>query len=336
MKYIITGGLGFIGSAIIKKLVKNKNNIVLNIDKVTYAANKNINQYFGKFKNYNFQKIDISNYNKLKKAIFSFEPNVIINCAAETHVDNSIKSPNSFIKTNIFGTYNLLVISEEYHNKVNKNFFKFHHVSTDEVFGEITDLKKKFNEKSPYRPNSPYSASKASSDHLVSAWARTYNLPITMSNSCNNYGPNQHFEKLIPVIIKNAFLQKKIPIYGNGNQIREWIHVDDNADIIIKISKSKTINENFCIGSGYEISNLKLCKIICNMMDKKNKNHKNNIQKYSNLIQFVKDRPGHDFRYALNSSKVKKAFGWKPKINIENGLSKTINYYVRLLSKEKK
>lgn len=336
MKYIVTGGLGFIGSAIIKKLIKNKNNEVLNIDKITYAANKKIHKEFNNFTNYKFKKIDISNYRKIHRAIFSFKPNIIINCAAETHVDNSIKSPKSFIKTNIFGTYNLLNVSADYYKKNNKLFFKFHHVSTDEVFGEIKNLKSKFNEHSPYAPNSPYSASKAASDHLVSAWSRTYNLPITMSNSCNNYGPNQHFEKLIPVIIYKAFSQKKIPIYGNGAQIREWIHVDDNADIIIKISKSKIVNENFCIGSGYEISNLKLCKIICNMMDKKNKNLKKNIKKYSNLIHFVKDRPGHDFRYALNSSKVKRVFGWKPKISIENGLSRTINYYFRLLGREKK
>ena len=322
-KIIVTGGYGFIGSAIIRKLIKT-NKHILNIDSLTYASD--LKSLPSQSKNYQFIKLNICNYNNLKKTILKFKPDLLIHCAAETHVDNSINSPYKFIKSNIIGTYNLLQICTEYYKNYNNKFI-FHHISTDEVFGELTNLKDKFNEESLYKPNSPYSASKASSDHLVSSWRRTYGLPANITNCSNNYGPYQNKEKLIPVIIKNCFFQKKIPIYGKGLQRRDWLYVDDHANAILKISKNKIVNENFCISGNYETSNIELCKKICIIMDGKYPKRLKNIKSHLDLIDYVKDRPGHDFRYAINSSKIKKYINWIPKVEINTGLKNTINFY---------
>jgi len=329
-KIIVTGGYGFIGSALIRKLIKNKNIYVLNFDNLTYASD--LNSIPVKPNNYKFVKINICNYKRIRNEIFKFKPDILIHSAAETHVDNSIINPNKFIKTNINGTYNLLNICTQYFKTVNKKFI-FHHISTDEVFGELTNLKGKFNENSLYKPNSPYAASKASSDHLVSSWRRTFGLPTNITNCSNNYGPFQNKEKLIPVIIKNAFLQKNIPIYGKGNQRRDWLYVDDHVNAILSILNKKIINENFCISGNFETSNIQICKMICKIMDENFPERLIKIKSHKELIKFVKDRPGHDFRYAINAYKLENKTNWKPKIQINEGILKTIEFYSKIYNK---
>jgi len=327
-KIIVTGGYGFIGSAVIRNLLLNQKNIILNIDNLTYSS---ILQSLSKCKNnknYYFIKENICNYKSIEKIINKFKPNLILNLAAETHVDNSINNSKKFINTNIFGTYNLLEISRLYYLKKKKNFkFKFYQISTDEVYGDLGISNKKFNENSKYIPSSPYSASKASADHLVKAWARTYNLPFIITNSSNNYGPYQHTEKLIPLVIKNCFMQIKIPIYGNGKQKRDWIFVEDHAKAIAKIALSNITNKTYCIGANQNISNLEIVKLICDMMDKKYPKRLIKIKSHNQLISFVKDRPGHDINYSINAKKFMTDLKWKPKITLKKGLLNTINYY---------
>jgi dTDP-glucose 4,6-dehydratase len=318
---IVTGGAGFIGSNFIKKVINLKYNVI-NIDNLTYASNLNYLNNEKKKKNYFFYKINILNEKKLFYILKKFKPLYIFNFAAETHVDNSIKESSAFIKTNILGTYSLLnaVLKTKYNFSKN---FKFINISTDEVFGDVSKLKRKTLESDVYNPSSPYSASKASSDHLVTAWGRTYNIPYNITYSANNYGPNQNKEKFIPVIIKNIINNKKIPIYGSGSQMRDWIYVEDNVDAILKVAKYGNKNHKYNIGAGNLISNNDLVKIICNILIKKF-DFKKNIFK---LISNVKDRPGHDIKYHLNSSKIRK-LGWKINYNIHFGLEKTIAWYL--------
>ena len=322
-KIIVTGGHGFIGSTLIKELLKNKNYKVLNLDSNTYASNPNSLKLIKSNPKYKFSKINIC-HPKIKKIITSFKPNAIFHLAAESHVDNSILKADNFIKSNINGTFHLLKICNDYLNKNNINDFRFIHVSTDEVYGSKSLKSGKSKETDRYEPNSPYSASKAASDHLVRAWFKTYNFPAIITHSSNNYGPWQNEEKFIPVIIKSLIKRNFIPIYGKGKNIRNWIYVQDHANALISIYKKGILGETYNIGTTVELSNIELVNKICNIFNKKFPNNK----PYQSLISFVKDRPGHDLRYSLNTNKLRKKIKFKIKTNFTAGLLQTINWYI--------
>tara|TARA_B100001109_G_C18824961_1_gene456480 strand:+ start:419 stop:1435 length:1017 start_codon:yes stop_codon:yes gene_type:complete len=316
-KVIVTGGLGFIGSNLIDLLLK-KNYFVINLDKVTYSSNFYNVKNLSKNKNYRFIKCDLINQTKLLKIIKRYKPSGIFNLAAETHVDRSIDGPENFIKSNIVGLFHLLEAIKKYNEENRK--VKLIHISTDEVYGDV--LKGRSKENDAYKPSSPYAASKASSDHLVSSFIRTYNIPAIITNCSNNYGPRQHPEKLIPKIIYNILNNNPLPIYGKGKNSREWIYVNDHCDALIKIFKNGKLGEFYNIGSNMNLTNIEITKEILSIAKEKiivGKNVK---------IKFVKDRPGHDLRYALNSSKIKKELKWSPKTKIKNGLLKTFLWYV--------
>ena len=315
-KIIVTGGLGFIGSNLIDLLLK-KNFFVINIDKATYSSNHYNVKEFKNSKKYKFIKLDIKN-KKLENIFFRYKPHGIFNLAAETHVDRSIDNPDSFIQSNIVGVYNLLE-SFKYFSKKNKS--KLIHISTDEVYGDI--LTGRSHEKYPYQPSSPYAASKAASDHLVSSYVRTYNLPAIVTNCSNNYGPKQHPEKLIPKLIYNILNNKPLPIYGKGTNSREWIYVKDHCEALIKVFLKGKIGEFYNIGSNKNMNNLEVTKELL-------KNSKRLIKLGNKVkINFVKDRPGHDIRYALNSNKIKKKLGWRPKTNFSRGIKLTLDWYLK-------
>ena len=319
-KIIVTGGSGFIGSNLVKFLL-NKNYFVINIDKLSYSANPyNLKELKG-IKNYKFFKQDINNRNEILKLLNRFKPVGIFNLAAETHVDRSIDDPKSFIKTNIMGIYNLLEALKKYLKK-NKKKFKLVHISTDEVYGDIKKGKRS-TEKFYYNPSSPYSASKASADHLIKSFVKTYKFPAIISNCCNNYGPNQFPEKLIPKIIYNIIKNKTLPIYGKGKNSREWMHVHDHCEALLKIFLRGKIGESYNVGSNKNINNIDLTKKIIKIS-------KNNFYRLGKKvkIKFVKDRPGHDFRYALNCKKIHKELKWKAKINLKEGLENTFQWYI--------
>ena len=315
-KIIVTGGLGFIGSNLIELLLEN-NFFVINIDKITYSSNFYNTLEFKNHKNYKFIKSDISD-KKIKNIIFKYRPSCIYNLAAETHVDRSIDDPKNFIHSNVFGVYNLLECFKEFTSK-NKNS-KFIHVSTDEVYGDI--LRGRSSEGFTYKPSSPYAASKASSDHLVYSYFRTYKMPVIVTNCSNNYGPKQHPEKLIPKLIYNILNNKTLPIYGNGKNSREWIYVKDHCEALLKVYEKGKIGEFYNIGSNINLNNIEITKNILNLSKKKVSLGKNV------KIKFVKDRPGHDFRYALNSNKIKKKLKWKPKMSFKKGINLTFNWYL--------
>ena len=315
-KIIVTGGLGFIGSNLIKLLLK-KDFKVLNIDKNTYSSNFYNVKEFKNNRNYSFIKCDIAN-RKISKIISKFKPDGIFNLAAETHVDRSIDNPENFIKSNIFGVYNILESFKNYSKKNKKT--KLIHISTDEVYGDILFGRTK--ENYPYNPSSPYAASKASSDHLVSSYVRTYKIPAIITNCSNNYGPKQHPEKLIPKLIYNILTNKSLPIYGKGTNSREWIYVEDHCEALIQIFKNGKIGSFYNIGSNKNLINLDISKKLIKIAKTKIKIGKNV------KIEFVKDRPGHDIRYALNSNKLIKELKWKPKTSFETGLIKTFDWYL--------
>lgn len=331
MKIIVTGGAGFIGSNLIRHLVNNSKDEILNLDKLTYASNLNSLSDIKHSKRYFFKKVDICNKDLLKRVVFNFKPNAIVHLAAESHVDRSIDDPSDFINTNILGTYNLLEISREYFDSLpskQKNKFKFHHVSTDEVYGDLGFSKNLFHEGFCYKPSSPYSASKAGSDHLVMSWNRTFGLPVLLTNCSNNYGPYQFPEKLIPNTILRAISLKKIPIYGNGKQVRDWLYVEDHAKAIECVLRKAKSGETYVIGGKNEVSNIKvvkeICKILDNVMPIKSKQYKN----YDNLIEYVEDRPGHDLRYAINPKKINEDLSWEPVETFNSGLYKTVMWYL--------
>ena len=313
-KVIVTGGLGFIGSNLIELLLKKY--YVINLDKVTYSSNFYNTKEFVKKKNYKFIKYDINN-KKIIKIFNKYKPVGIFNLAAETHVDRSIDSPKSFIESNILGVYNILEAFRVFSKKISKT--KLIHISTDEVYGDI--LFGRSNENYPYKPSSPYAASKASSDHLVSSYVRTYNIPAIVTNCSNNYGPKQHPEKLIPKLIYNILQNKPLPIYGKGTNSREWIYVKDHCEALIEIFKKGKVGNFYNIGSNKNQTNLEICKKLIQLANK------NKIMGKNTRIKFVKDRPGHDIRYALNSSKLKNELRWSPRISLSNGLKKTFEWY---------
>ena len=313
-KIIVTGGLGFIGSNLIELLIK-KNYKVFNIDKVTYSSNFYNNKEFINSKNYRFIKCDIKD-KRIKKILFKYKPNCIFNLAAETHVDRSIDNPENFINSNIVGVYNLLENFKIYSKKYNSRLI---HISTDEVYGDI--LTGRSSENYPYQPSSPYAASKAASDHLVSSYVRTYKIPAIVTNCSNNYGPKQHPEKLIPKLIYNILNDKPLPIYGKGKNSREWIYVKDHCEALIKVYQKGKAGEFYNIGSNKNLNNLEVCKKLITV-SKKIINIGKKVK-----ITFVKDRPGHDIRYALNSNKIKKNLGWYPKTNFKKGIKLTFDWY---------
>ena len=325
--YLITGGCGFIGSCLIRELLKDDNIKVINIDKLSYASNPSAIGEVSK-DNYIFYHKDISDRKSITNVIKDHNPHCIINLAAESHVDRSIDGPEVFIKSNITGTFNILDLSYQYWLDLGedlKNKFKFIHISTDEVYGTLKAHEEPFIEESAYKPNNPYSASKASSDHLVRAWYETYNFPSIITNTTNNYGPWQFYEKLIPLVITKCLNEQPIPVYGDGKQVRDWIHVEDHISGIMTVISKGLAGEKYNIGSNNEIENITVVNSICSLLD--------NLMSFeeghhSKLIQFVKDRPGHDQRYALNNKKIF-SLGWKPQIKWEDGIKTTVEWYLK-------
>ena len=331
MKFFITGGAGFIGSAVIRHLINNSDHNVLNFDKLTYAGNLCALSSVHHSNRYQFVQGDICDKDSLKKTIDYFQPDIILHLAAESHVDRSIDSPAEFIQTNILGTYQLLEVSRAYWQRLSgekQSRFRFHHVSTDEVYGDLEATDDLFLETTSYAPNSPYSASKAGSDHLVRAWNRTYGLPIVITNCSNNYGPYQFPEKLIPHMILNAISGKELPVYGNGQQVRDWLHVEDHARALVRVALEAKDGVTYNIGGHNEVRNIDVIKTLCALLEELMPNKPEGVAKYEDLISFVQDRPGHDVRYAIDASKIQRDLGWAPDETFETGLRKTVEWYL--------
>jgi len=326
---LVTGGAGFIGSNFVLNWLSTQNEGLINLDSLSYAADLNNLESISENKEYFFIKGSIEDQNLIEQILEKYNPRAVINFAAETHVDRSIEDPEIFIKTNILGTFHLLNASLKFWKKIsldNQKKFKFLHISTDEVFGSLSLEDEKSNELSPYKPNSPYSASKAASDHLVRAWGETYKLPVITTNCTNNYGPHQFPEKLIPLLIHNCLNNKKLPIYGNGENVRDWLYVEDHCEAIKEVLVKGSIGETYNIGGNNEKTNIEIVKTVCSTLDEI-KPRKNNSS-YKELITFVEDRPGHDFRYSLDISKIKKELNWQPQETFESGIRKTILWYL--------
>ena len=330
-KILITGGAGFIGSAVIRYIINNTNHSVINVDKLTYAGNLESLATIINDERYIFEHEDICNADEIKRILNQYQPDIIMHLAAESHVDRSINGPGEFIQTNIIGTYVLLEQAKDYWINLGdkrKNSFIFHHVSTDEVYGDLGNTNKLFTENTPYSPSSPYSASKASSDHLVRAWNRTYKLPTLITNCSNNYGPYQFPEKLIPLTIISALNGKSLKIYGNGKQIRDWLYVDDHAKALLNVALNGNAGSTYNIGGHNELKNIEVVKIICNILDELVPSKFTNIDKYDQLITYVSDRPGHDVRYAIDATKIGDELNWKPDETFETGIKLTIEWYL--------
>ena len=328
---LVTGGAGFIGSALIRHIIKETQHSVVNVDKLSYSGNLESLKSIDQNKGYIFEQVDICNENELNRVFKKNKPDVVMHLAAESHVDRSIDGPGDFIQTNIVGTFKLLEQSKIYWKSLEgskKENFRFLHVSTDEVYGDLEGTSDFFSEDTSYDPSSPYSASKASSDHLVRAWFRTYGLPVLITNCSNNYGPCQFPEKLIPHVILNALEGKNLPIYGDGKQIRDWLYVDDHVRALMSVALDGNVGETYNIGGNNEIQNIEVVKTICNILDKLISNKLNGITSFSELITYVKDRPGHDVRYAINANKIQRDLGWKPEESFESGILKTVKWYL--------
>ena len=329
MNFLVTGGAGFIGSAVCRHLAADPQKNVLNLDKLTYAGNLASLRQIENFPNYSFLQADICDDSLILQTLRDREIDIIMHLAAESHVDRSIDGPAAFIETNIIGTFRLLNAALAYWRELpepRKSRFRFHHVSTDEVFGDLPFDSGIFTEETSYKPSSPYSASKAASDHLVRAWHETYGLPVVLSNCSNNYGPYHFPEKLIPLVILNALDEKPLPIYGTGANVRDWLFVEDHARALELVATRGAIGESYNIGGHSERTNLDVVKQICAILDKKRP--RNNGKPYSELITFVTDRPGHDRRYAIDASKIERELGWKPQENFQTGLEKTVQWYL--------
>jgi len=331
MKLLITGGAGFIGSAVIRHIINNTDHSVVNVDKLTYAGNLESLISVENDARYAFEQVDICDANEIKRVFIEHQPNVVMHLAAESHVDRSIDGPGEFIQTNIVGTYVLLEEARDYWSDLKgdkKKDFRFHHVSTDEVYGDLEGTDDLFTEETAYAPSSPYSASKASSDHLARAWHRTFGLPILITNCSNNYGPYQFPEKLVPLIILNALEGKDLPVYGNGKQTRDWLYVDDHAEALMHVALTGEIGETYNIGGHNEMLNIDVVKTICSILDELVPSQHNGVEKYKQLITYVDDRVGHDVRYAIDATKIYIELGWIPSETFETGVCKTIKWYL--------
>jgi len=336
VKILVTGGAGFIGSALIRYILNETQNHVVNLDALTYAGNLSSLDTVASNERYKFEHVNICDRGELDRVFSKHKPDVVMHLAAESHVDKSIDSSDSFIETNIIGTYHLLETSRIYWSQLSferKANFRFHHVSTDEVFGDLGETGQLFTEETSYCPSSPYSASKAGSDHLVRSWFRTYGLPVLVTNCSNNYGPFQFPEKLIPLVIQNALNGKVIPVYGTGKQIRDWLYVDDHVRALLEVISRGVVGETYNIGGHNEKNNLEVVTSICNSLEDLHPNKPLGVKMYQDLVAFVVDRPGHDARYAIDASKIQIELGWKPQETFESGLRKTVEWYVESFSK---
>jgi dTDP-glucose 4,6-dehydratase len=331
MKILVTGGAGFIGSAVVRFIINQTKYDVVNLDKLTYAGNLDSLLDVARSQGYTHEQVDICDKQVLDRVFQQHKPDCVMHLAAESHVDRSIDGPADFIDTNIVGTFNLLEAARHYYESLEEDKreqFRFHHISTDEVYGDLEGTDDLFTEQTPYSPSSPYSASKAASDHLVRAWGRTYGLPVIITNCSNNYGPYHFPEKLIPHVILNAIHGKPLPIYGDGSQIRDWLYVEDHAKALIKVVTEAEIGETYNIGGHNEKTNLEVVETICELLEELAPEKPAGVKSYQDLITFVKDRPGHDLRYAIDASKIERELGWVPEETFETGLRKTVQWYL--------
>ena len=331
MRILVTGGAGFIGSALVRHLIGNTEHEVLNLDKLTYAGNLESLQSIANNTRYEFVQADIADATTVSAVLERFQPDAIMHLAAESHVDRSIDGPAAFIQTNIVGTYALLEATRAWWSRLpaeQRRAFRFHHISTDEVYGDLHGANDLFHETTPYAPSSPYSASKAASDHLVGAWHRTYGLPVLITNCSNNYGPYHFPEKLIPLMILNALAGKPLPVYGNGQQVRDWLFVEDHARALLEVVSRGEVGETYNIGGHNEQKNLDVVHAICALLDELAPQHPEGVARYADLITYVQDRPGHDLRYAIDASKIERELGWVPQETFATGLRKTVQWYL--------
>ena len=331
MKILVTGGAGFIGSAVVRHLIQKTNHHVVSVDKLTYAGNLESLEGVAESGRYDFEQADICDISGLGEIFKKYSPDAVMHLAAESHVDRSIDGPGEFIQTNIVGTYNLLEAARAHWHTLDdsgKAAFRFHHISTDEVYGDLEGPEDLFREETPYAPSSPYSASKAASDHLVRAWGRTFGLPVVVTNCSNNYGPYHFPEKLIPLIILNALRGEPLPVYGEGTQVRDWLFVEDHARALVKVVTEGAVGETYNIGGHNEKQNIEVVRAVCGLLDELRPSTHDGIIRYEQLITFVRDRPGHDVRYAIDASKIKRELGWVPQETFESGLRKTVEWYL--------
>lgn len=331
MKLLVTGGAGFIGSAVIRHVITRTDASVVNVDKLTYAGNLRSLDAVASDPRYSFEHHDVCDRAAMDHIFLEHQPDAVMHLAAESHVDRSIDGPAAFVRTNLVGTYTLLEAARAYWSGLDtkrKEAFRFHHVSTDEVYGDLEDTDAMFVETTPYAPSSPYSATKAGSDHLVRAWQRTYGLPTLTTNCSNNYGPCQFPEKLIPLMILNALEGKPLPVYGTGEQVRDWLHVEDHARALLQVVARGTVGETYNIGGLNEMRNIEVVRAICDLLEELRPDKPLGVGRYRDLITFVVDRPGHDLRYAIDASKIERELGWTPRETIETGLRSTIQWYL--------